>query len=461
MELSKKFKLLIIYLLIALPILLNAQATKKAGTLKELQTLAEKAKPGDVIILSEKIYKDESIVISAKGEKGNPVIIKAKTKGNTFIQSPLKIKGKYVELSEFHFNEQGFLEIEGKNCKISRCTWDESKAKKWLRVLPGSSEIEIDNNIFRNKSSNLNFPRDCQLMQIVVLNKNEQHHIHHNIFENIPKGSGNGFETLQIITKGNPFDPPPGDCNSLIEDNLFYKCNGESEIISVKSNGNILRRNTFKASNGALVLRHGDDNIVTQNYFLGEGEPGSGGVRIQGSGQIVANNYFQDLEGYGLGMMDGTPDDLYVQVENAQICYNSFINCRKTFVIGINHSKHPNGASPKNCLIEGNIFFSDKESVDKTFIELVQNDKPENWKWKNNIAFGKEAPELKGIQILNPELKKDKLYLPTNKTPKAEFSPDLNPEIKNDLFGNNWLRNRTVGAIQFPVNQNSNAPLER
>ena len=152
-------------------------------------------------------------------------------------------------------------------------------------------------------------------MQIYVRNQGERHHIHHNHFVDIPEG--NGYETLQLITEGNPWDPEPGHCGTLIEYNLFERCNGEGEIISVKSNGNLLRRNTFRDCRGALVLRHGDDNVVSENFFWGEGEHRAGGVRLQGTDQVVVNNLFHSLNAFGVGMMDGASDDLYVRVERA------------------------------------------------------------------------------------------------------------------------------------------------
>ena len=67
-----------------------------------------------------------------------------------------------------------------------------------------------------------------------------------------------------------------------------------------------------------MVLRHGDNNIVSENIF-GTDEPKSGGIRIQGSGHLVLNNYFQDMGTFGIGMMDGTPDDLYIRVSDVQL----------------------------------------------------------------------------------------------------------------------------------------------
>ncbi|MEO0875758.1 MAG: chondroitinase-B domain-containing protein, partial [Bacteroidota bacterium] len=44
---------------------------------------------------------------------------------------------------------------------------------------------------------------------------------------------------------------------TIVEHNLFEDCDGDPEIVSVKSCDNIIRHNTFLASYGTLSLRHG------------------------------------------------------------------------------------------------------------------------------------------------------------------------------------------------------------
>jgi poly(beta-D-mannuronate) lyase len=450
------FGLILMLLMFSLvSITLNSKEKFDVNTTAGLQKALQNATPGDTILLADGQYDEGIINIGFKGKKEKPLLIKAKNHGKAILMIPVKLEGEYILLEGISFSGNGSIEIAGKGCRVSRCTFNDVKSGKWLRVLAGSSQIEIDHNLFQNKTNNREMDRNCQLIQIVVRNENEQHHIHHNLFSEIPKGkTGNGFETLQLITENNPFDPPGGHSKSVIEDNLFIRCNGEAEIISVKSNGNIIRRNTFRACAGSLVLRHGDKNVVTGNFFFGDGEKNSGGVRIQGTDQIVANNYFDGLGQLSLGMMDGTPDNLYIRVERAQILFNSFINCPKNFVIGMNHSSHPNGTVPKDCWIVGNLFYYDKPEKPKNFIEYVQNDQPENWIWEGNIAYG--APvlkRLKGFQTVNPQLKfqENGLAVPTSKTPEISQIPDADKKIQFDLFGQKWKINRSVGAVQFPL----------
>lgn len=289
-------------------------------------------------------------------------------------------------------------------------------------------------------------------MQVMVRNKNEKHHIHHNLFRNIPPGDGNGYETIQLITEGNPFDPPEGHCNTIIEDNLFIRCNGEAEIISIKSNGNLIRRNTFRACKGGLVLRHGDDNVVLGNFFFGDEEAGSGGVRLQGSGQVVVHNYFHGLGNYGIAMMDGTPDDLYVRVDDALIGLNTFVRGKKDLVIGLNHSKHPNGTTPRNCQIIGNIFYEPSSSFPGSFIDFIQGDQPVDWIWEDNVAFDVEEYVLpEGVRKMDPHLrfKHKHLAIPTRDTPKSNYKFEV-AHLK-DLMHNQVHFPTTVGAIQYPA----------
>lgn len=447
--LFRKFSVLIVLSQFLFCTAILSQPKIEVNNLAGLRTTLSIAQPGTEIILADGIYTGEVVLQSDKSTKKAPIIIYAKNMGKAVIESPITIKGSYISLIGCSFKEQGSIILEGTGCRLSRCIFSNSKAQKWVRITPGSSNIEIDHNLFENKTNNADWEKGCQLMQIVVRNQNEQHHIHHNLFKDIPKGKeGNGYETLQLITENNPFDPPKGDCNSVIENNLFVRCNGEAEIISVKSNSNFVRGNTFRACKGSMVFRHGDNNVATQNYFFGDGEPGSGGVRLQGTDQVVANNYFHELGQFCIGMMDGTPDDLYIQVERAQILFNTFFNSNKTMEIGLNHSLHPNGTPPKDCTIAGNIFYTDKN---QSFFTFVQGDQPESWTWTDNVAFGElKMIDKDGIQIIDPKLdiQENGLAFPTKETPSSKFESEL---CKTDLFNNNRGKKLTFGAIQYPV----------
>ena len=94
-----------------------------------------------------------------------------------------------------------------------------------------------------------------------------------------------------------------------------------------------MRGNLFFESKGTLTLRHGDNNIVEENIFLGGRVDHTGGIRVINKGQIIRNNYLEGLTGYRFGgslvVMNGVPNssiNRYHQVVNAQIENNSMIN---------------------------------------------------------------------------------------------------------------------------------------
>ncbi len=430
---------------------------------QELIDAFQKAKPGTVILLNDGTYDGKLVFDNKSGTRNNPITIKAASRGKAEVHTLFEITGDFIHIEGLTFVENGSLELLGKKIRVSHCKWDDSKSKKWLRVLLGSSLIEIAHNTFQNKNFNSKYSKGCQLLQIVVANKNERHHIHHNLFKNILEGNGNGFETIQLITDKNPFNPPPGSSNSVIEDNYFERANGEAEIISIKSNGNTIRKNIFKNCKGSLVLRHGDDNTVTRNFFFGTEESKSGGIRIQGSGHLISNNYFQDLGAFGMGMMDGTPDELYIRVSDVQVLHNTFVNCDDTFQIGINHSKYPNGSTPMNCIVEGNIFFFETENPDDTVIHFVQDDLPVGWSWKNNLSFGRSSPEISGIDPLNPHFtfSENGLWIPSQNTPYTYSSNSYkSSSVEIDVFGKKRKKKKTLGAIQFSTSKHKEIPVE-
>jgi len=353
-------------------------------SIKALQETVAKAEAGTTILLKNGKYS-ELCELKGKGAKERPIVVRAETIGGVELLNLVTIEGEYLSLIGFRFTDNGGINVKnGIACRISRCHMNNLKGGQWLRVDSKSTNIEIDHCLFERKENNREKDKGCQLMRIEVINNKESHHLHHNHFRDIPKGkNGNGYETIQLITQGNPKDPTDGETGNVVEYNLFERCDGESEIVSVKSSGNLLRGNTFRNCRGELVLRHGHRNMVTGNWFLG----GSGGVRLQGKDQVVVSNSFDRLSGAGLTMMNGTEDGFYVRVERALVAHNTFVNCARTFHIGLNHSKYPDGTVPRACTIANNIFYQEKDAQ-YGLITFVKDQEPEEWTWQNNIYQG-------------------------------------------------------------------------
>jgi len=454
---------------LTLPVLTGAAAaeTISANSIAALEKAVSQARPGDVVELAPGQY-DENCTLSASGAAVAPITIRSQALGAADLRGAVSISANHMTFTGFRLSGKGTVRIKGHGIRMSHCSMMNVRGGIWVRVEAGSRNVEIDHCRFEDKEENSRRKSGCQLLQLKVLNKDERHHIHHNHFLNIPKGgSGNGFETVQVITQGNARDPAGGACNTLIEDNLFEACNGEAEIISIKANGNMIRRNTFRACRGALVLRHGDANVVLGNIFLGGGEGKSGGVRLQGMDQIVVNNLFHSLGSSGVAMMDGTPDKLYVRVERASIVHNTFINCRYALDVGLNHSLHPNGTVPRQCLIANNIFFlgvvrGSEPNEAAQAVRLVQDDQPEEWRWIDNVVWGKlGTPPTDGIRSQDPGMTflENGLVIPTTKTPSDKASAGMVKGADVDLFGTPRAGQRTIGAVQFPTQSVLPGPL--
>lgn len=156
--------------------------------------------------------------------------------------------------------------------------------------------------------------------------------------------------------------------NTQIVDNFFEYCDGETEIISVKSCGNVVRNNLFKECQGGVVLRHGNYNTVENNIFLGNDKEGTGGVRVINKGQWVINNLFYKCRGIDfrspLSIMNGIPNSpayRYVQVTDAVIANNTFYNCSSiSFCEG---SDTERTLPPQNVWLLNNSFYNNRDSI--------------------------------------------------------------------------------------------------
>ena len=187
------------------------------------------------------------------------------------------------------------------NIRITRNTFRliETESLKWV-IIGGvwndpnavSHHNRIDHNLFENKSFAGNYIT-VDGSGDPVYQSSQYDLIDYNHFRNIGPRIVNEMETIRVgwseLSRSSGY--------TTIEYNLFENCDGDPEIISVKTCDNIVRYNTFMSSQGTLCLRHGDRTIVNGNYFFGEGKDGTGGIRFYGDDHKIYNNYFEGLTG--------------------------------------------------------------------------------------------------------------------------------------------------------------------
>ncbi|WP_198024124.1 polysaccharide lyase 6 family protein [Sphingorhabdus lutea] len=336
----------------------------------EYYKAAQKLIPGDVIVLANGEWRDFEIVFAGKGTKAKPIILISETPGKVIItgKSNLKIGGSHMLVTGLVFRNgysptgeviafRRTKEDVAIDSRVSEVVIDHFnqpdryKTDYWVAM--DGQRNRFDHNSLVGKS---NDGVTLAVRLDLESGRKNGHRIDHNYFGPRPVLGSNGGETLRIGTSRESMF----NSNTIVENNVFDRTDGEVEIISIKSGANIVRNNMFVESRGAVVLRHGDGNIIERNIFMGKGKEHSGGVRVINRNQIVRNNYMEGLNGTGfagaLTVMNGVPNspvNRYVQVDNALIENNSIVDsARVTLAAG---SDAERSAVPVNSKMQRNI----------------------------------------------------------------------------------------------------------
>ncbi|WP_078085324.1 chondroitinase-B domain-containing protein [Microbulbifer mangrovi] len=341
---------------------------------EEYAKVARRLEAGDTVVLANGIWKNFEILFTGNGKKENPITLTAQEKGKVVLsgQSNLRLAGEYLVVSGLVFKDGytpssevvAFRRNKEHLANHSRVTEivieDFSKPERmdsdyWVAIYGKNNRFD---------HSHLAGKRNKGVTMAVRLNsegsQENRHRIDHNYFGPRPVLGSNGGETLRIGTSHYSLT----DSLTVVENNFFDRCDGEVEIISVKSGKNILRNNTFFESRGTLTMRHGNGNLIEGNVFLGNGVDHTGGIRVINAGQVIRNNYLEGLTGYRFGsgftVMNGVPSspiNRYHQVVNAQIENNSFINVEHIHLAA--GSDQERTAVPQDSTIADNIFYTE------------------------------------------------------------------------------------------------------
>jgi len=316
-----KTQLIFLILILALfSINLSAQTTYTISdpTALENQTYV----PGDVIILENGTYNtDERIDFIGNGTAASPITFRAENPGGVKFTGGLQmnIGGDYVVVDGFHwqggFGASNFIQFRNGTdyanySTIQNCVID------GLAIHPDDVLDDMANNSITKHRwivlyGTYNTVINCSFMNKVsagalVLAEHQYnaeadpcatvgHTISNNYFYKYTKvdntlSNAGDSETIRLGTS----EYQNINSNTTVSNNYFVESDGENEIITNKSKGNIYTNNTFRRCRGSLVLRHGSNGTVDGNYFLGEDTEGTGGIRITDSEHTITNNYIQD-----------------------------------------------------------------------------------------------------------------------------------------------------------------------
>ncbi len=465
---------------------------------------------GGVFVVTNGTYNDFEATIEIIATADDPIVIKAETIGGVILtgESHFVIrKSAFVTLQGFVFDGQGedsLVKLEGSNnIRISRNVFEleTSEPIKWVFVggvwndntfpfqYPSHSN-RIDHNIFQNKETPGHYITidgsfdNSGSEEVYYQSQNDT--IDHNYFKNNGPRAVNEQESIRIGWS----EMSLSSGYTIVEHNLFEDCDGDPEIISVKSCDNIIRHNTFVGSYGTLSLRHGNRNRVEGNYFFGNNKPigtspaGSdlytGGIRIYGTDHVIINNYMEGLNGtrwdapitLTLGdAIDGQSSNLskHFRAERVTIAYNTLINNSHGIEIGFdnndNYNKDLEDITIANNLISG----SENSLVD---IVDTDNDQGDNITWMSNLMYpignaemlsGASVTSFEANEVLNenPFLEYDNsinVWRTTAMTPLYENRLD-NTLISEDIEGQERPILSNPGADHYSLESIRYSPL--
>jgi poly(beta-D-mannuronate) lyase len=338
---------------------MGSAKTLEVTTVAEAVAASRRAQPEDEIVLADGEYRNLVLTLASKGQERKPLLLRARNTGRAILTgSPkLEITGDFVDVEGLAFRNCTLsTEIRdlvifsgGGHCRLTGCTFENSTLPHGMALVclrQGAHDNRIDNNRFLKTR--------YKVVRVVVDDKSLKegvpirNRIDHNLFQFVPPYHQNGAETIQIGQRAFPHSDQRTE--TVVEDNEFVRCDGEAEIISVKTSGNIIRNNSFRENKGEVVMRHGHTNTVTGNRFEG----GTGGIRLSGHGHVVTGNTISGCPATGIRLYFGTPDlthpASYLPVYDCVISNNTITDCGKMgILVGDNKNAHledPRWAGP-------------------------------------------------------------------------------------------------------------------
>jgi len=244
---------------------------------------------------------------------------------------------------------------------------------------------------------------------------------------------------------------------TVVEHNLFEDCDGDPEIISVKTCDDTMRYNTFIRCAGTLSLRHGNRSSVYGNFFLGEGKSGTGGIRLYGDDHLIYNNYFEGLTGTTWdapitltnGDYDGGSNlSKHFRINRAIVIHNTLINNKHNIEIGFtNNGKY--GKPPRDVVIADNIVVADTNEIVKLYSEPIE------FTWENNLFWAIENAiigadlDSNAYWSSDPSLEKNIFYKQSTNSPTIDQASNKYDFITLDIEGQKRIGMLDIGADEF------------
>lgn len=413
------------------------------ASLPELQRAIDKAVAGDVILLKDGAYNStDNIVVKCIGTSQKPITIAAQTigaaeitgSGGISIQKP----AAYVIVRGFKLaNAANKNEIAAGSsfCQFTRNIFECKGDGNYLSVI--GNDHQVDYNTFQHKNSMGKFIGVRGTGKQIA----ERLWIHHNYFYDFSQQTGNGAEAVQFGLSGFSLS----STNSIFEHNLFEKCDGENELLSVKTSSLTVRYNTVRDCKAHITLRHGNFNKVYGNYFVN-----TPGLRIFGDDHVIYSNYFEDcnpainIGNGGAEVADGAPLTSHDRPDRVLIAFNTLVNNKKNIVL---NPRTPIGLGATDITIVNNLIEGGEEAA-------LINGPFANPKWLGNVIYKVKGPGSMPegtFKILDPKLVRDAtgtFHLERTGNPALNVNGGY-PLITVDMDGQSRKQPLQVGADQL------------
>jgi poly(beta-D-mannuronate) lyase len=425
-----------------LPLAAAMAAEHRVSSAADIARVVGEAKPGDVLVMTDGGWNDQAIVFNGRGTAEKPITLRAQTPGQVVLagESSVAIAGEHLVVSGILLQDGRStgdgVKLAGRDCRLTDSAVVGGSYKFFVHMFGTSNRMD---RCYLAGKTNGN-----PTLQIEVEGRHNYHLIDRNHFGPRPPLGRNGGETMRVGYSHQSMT----NSGTVVELNLFDRCDGELEIISSKSCENVYRFNTFLDCAGMLTLRHGNRCIVEGNFFLGHYKRGSGGIRVIGEDHIVFNNYIDGVDKGGFWITSGIPDSElkgYFQARNCVIAFNTFVGSRGPALeldAGIGTSRRT--LRPENITIANNLFASSDSAV-------LKGTEGNGWKWLGNIASAPQVAERDRLRKFDPKLDraKDGLWRPAADSPVRGVAEGSFPSIRTDMDGQERKGGFDVGSDQI------------
>jgi poly(beta-D-mannuronate) lyase len=449
-------------------------AEKVVASADEAAAALADAKPGDVVVMKDGEWKDAVIKIDAKGTKEQPITLRAQTPGHVKLlgTSSVVLAGEHCVVSGLFFGESTATEtaiaFTGSDNRVTETAIvAPDRGGKWVHFQKGQRN-RLDHCYFEGHK-----PADVTLQVEIDETVPNEARIDNNHFGPRPPLGKNGGETIRVGYSGQQNRVS----KTLIEHNLFDRCDGEVEIISSKCTDSTYRYNTFRDCEGTITLRHGGHCVVDGNFFFGRSDGKSGGIRVIGAGHTIVNNYFENVGPTAGGvialttaMREPKPTE-YQHVNGALIAFNTIVNSGLPYV-RLDSGYRPDRQQdvlPKDVVVANNVFLVGKTVAanDKGLKspQLVAGQEGPGFKWEGNIAHGAEVGDAgsasSGIKLIDPKFAagEDKVLRPAKDSPVMGAAAGEQAKVERDVDAQPRGAKKDAGADQVSSEKTGNKPL--